>query len=246
MFSTEERERVRERLLESAAADDAVVGAAVTGSLAAGGGDRWSDIDLVLATHGPPDDTLQRWTRWLHREFGVLHHWDLPSGASVHRVFLLPNGLEVDLGFTPEADFGQRGPQWNLIFGTVQEVSRPGEPCIEELAGHAWHHVLHARACIERHRWWQAEYWIGAARTRMIALACRRLGHPTAYAKGAHLLPAAEYAELAPTLVRSLDERELRRALAALVRPLLAELRRADAGLAARLEPVLAEAGGVT
>lgn len=243
MFGVEERERVRERLLQLAAADDAVVGAAVTGSHAVGGGDRWSDIDLVLAVSGPLDDALERWTRWLGREFGVLHHWDLPSGASVYRVFLLPGGLEVDLGFTPENEFGLRGPRWRLLFGAEREAVPDGSPSVDELAGLAWHHVLHARASIERRRWWQAEHWIGAARTQVIALACLRLGHPTAYAKGAHLLPAEITDALAPTLARSLDEEELRRVVGALVPVLVDELRLADAGLAARLEPALREAG---
>ncbi|MFF0471122.1 hypothetical protein ACFYPX_27250 [Micromonospora zamorensis] len=43
---------------------------------------------------------------------------------------------------------------------------------------------------LERGRYWQAERWISAMRTQTIALACQRLGHPTSYAKGAHLLPA--------------------------------------------------------
>jgi hypothetical protein len=40
MFSVEERNRIRERLLKFAEADEAVVGAALTGSLALGYGDR--------------------------------------------------------------------------------------------------------------------------------------------------------------------------------------------------------------
>ncbi len=35
----------------------------------------------------------------------------------------------------------------------------------------AWHHALHARASIGRGRLWQAEYWIGAVRDLVLALA---------------------------------------------------------------------------
>jgi hypothetical protein len=86
-------------------------------------------------------------------------------------------------------------------------------PSHDHLIGLAWHHALHARVCIERRRWWQAEYWISAVRDQVIALACVRLGHPASYAKGAHLLPSRVTAPLAAALVRSLDEAELRRAL---------------------------------
>jgi hypothetical protein len=45
VFSVEDRQRVHDRVLELAAADDRVVAGAVVGSLA-DGGDRWSDLDL--------------------------------------------------------------------------------------------------------------------------------------------------------------------------------------------------------
>ena len=47
------------------------------------------------------------------------------------------------------------------------------------------------RSCIERHRPWQAEYWISGIRDQTLALACLRLGEPAHYAKGADALPAA-------------------------------------------------------
>ena len=164
MFTAEERDRVREQLLARAEADSAVVGAAFTGSHATGDGDRWSDTDLVLAIRGELTPVLNGWTRWLYRELGAQHHWDLPVGRGIVRVFLLPGLLEVDLTFAPQADFGPRGPQWRTIFGQPQ----PGEPFPaldrDTLTGLAWHHALHARISIERGRWWQAEHWISAGR----------------------------------------------------------------------------------
>ncbi|WP_406465840.1 hypothetical protein OH768_30610 [Streptomyces sp. NBC_01622] len=41
----------------------------------------------------------------------------------------------------------------------------------------------------QRDRTWQAAHWINALRDQLIALACLRLDLPTAYSKGAHLLP---------------------------------------------------------
>ena len=48
MFSTQDRDRIRERVLQLAASDARVVAGAVVGSLAHGGGDRWSDLDLTF------------------------------------------------------------------------------------------------------------------------------------------------------------------------------------------------------
>lgn len=67
------------------------------------------------------------------------------------------------------------------------------------------------------------------------------LDYTTAYAKGADLLPPELTASLEASLVRSLADVELRRALAAAAGALLVELERADAVLAARLRPVLQE-----
>lgn len=237
----EERRLTRERLLTAAKEDPCIVAAAITGSDALDAADRWSDIDLALSVRGRLDEALQRWTARLYRDFAVVHHWDLPSGSTTYRVFLLPGWLEADIAFTPEAQFGPLGPAWRTVFGPAKQPGPAPGPSHdhEHLTGLAWHHALHARTCIERHRRWQAHYWISALRDQIIALACLRLGHPTAYAKGAHLLPRELTAPLEATLVRSLDEAELRRALNACVVSLTTELATTDPALAARLGPML-------
>jgi predicted nucleotidyltransferase len=241
VFAPEERDRVRQRLLALAEADDDVAAAAITGSHAAGLADEWSDIDLAFSIRSELPVALERWTEVLYEEFAALHHWDLPFGSTVYRVFLLPAWLEVDIAFTPVAEFGPRGPNWRTVFGDTVELSPSTPPHRDDLAGLAWHHVLHARVCIERGKLWQAEYLISGIRDEVLALACLRLGHTTAYAKGAHLLPRKLTAPLERTLVRSLDEAELRRALAAAACALGEELERTDHALANRLRPMLAE-----
>jgi hypothetical protein len=244
VFGPEERDRVREQLLARARSDGDVAGAAFTGSLATGEGDRWSDTDLVLAVTGDLEAVLNRWTRWLYDELGAVHHWDLSVGGSVIRVFLLPGWIEIDLTFAPAAEFGPRGPQWQTLFGTARPFKPVAAPDPQYLAGLVWHHALHARICIERGRWWQAEHWISAIRDHAITLACLRLDLPTAYAKGAHLLPGDLTTPLESTLVRSLDKLELRRALAAAIAVVTEELARTDPALASRLRPMLAELAG--
>ena len=80
MFSVEERDRVRDGILEIARADTRIVAGAVIGSLAAGTGDRWSDLDLGfgLADGVSPADVLADWTPQLEREHDAVHLFDLP------------------------------------------------------------------------------------------------------------------------------------------------------------------------
>ncbi|MEU8209532.1 nucleotidyltransferase domain-containing protein [Micromonospora sp. NPDC049044] len=241
MFSVEERDLIRERLLRLANQDPAIVAAAITGSHATGQEDRWSDIDLAFAVSDPLDTVMRRWTQVMYQEFAAVHHWDLTAGAAIYRVFLLPHCLEVDLAFSPQAAFGPQGPSWRLVFG--QSTPSPaGTPSgHDDIVGLAWHHALHARISIERGRYWQAEHWISAMRTQTIALACRRLGYPSSYAKGAHLLPADITGALETTLVRATEEVEVRRALVAAAAALADELTRTDPALADRLHPILTE-----
>jgi hypothetical protein len=244
VFSVEERARVRDLLLARAEADDAVGGAAFTGSVGAGEGDRWSDTDLVLAVRGDLGVVADRWTRWLYDDLGARHHWDLPAEARIIRVFLLPDWMEIDLNFVPEAGFGPRGPQWRTVFGQAQPLEPFPGPDRRYLTGLMWNSVLHARVSLERERWWQAEYWLSSARDQVIALACLRLDYPAVHAKGAHLLPDDLMARLPPTLVRSLDEPELRRALNAVTSVAVYELQQSDPGLARVLSPMLADLAG--
>lgn len=121
MFSISDRDLVRDRVLELAASDARVVAGAVVGSQAQGEGDRWSDLDLTFAVADgvPLRDALEDWTRALAGEFGAAHLFDLPSGPSIYRVFLLPGCLQFDLSFTPAAQFGATGPRFRLLFGSA-------------------------------------------------------------------------------------------------------------------------------
>jgi hypothetical protein len=245
MFTAEHRDRVRDRVLDLARTDPRVTAGALTGSTALGVEDDWSDIDVAFGLAGgiTPDAVLQDWTAVLDQECGVLDHFDVRSGSSVYRVFLLPGGLEVDVGVTPSPDFGARGPHFRALFGPTQQPQAAPQPDARYLIGLGWHHVLHARSCIERHKPWQAEYWISGIRDHALALACLRSGEDAFYGRGVDRLPAAVTGPLAAALVRSLDALELRRALAVATGCLIGELEAWDPALCARLTPLLHEFG---
>lgn len=245
MFTAEQRGQVRQRVLELARADHRVTAGALTGSMAFGGGDDWSDIDVAFGiSEGiTPEVVLDDWTQVFSQEWGVVDHFDLYSGPWVYRVFLLPSGLEVDVAVTPAGTFGARGPQFNLLFGTTQQLQPTEQPNASHLIGICWHHVFHARACIERQKPWQAEYWIRELRDHTLVLACLRLGENSFHGRGLDRLPAAVTTPLANALVHSLDELELRRALSAATSCLIGELKEWNPMLCARLLPLLREFG---
>jgi len=240
MFSVSDRDRLRDHVLQLAASDARVVAGAVVGSLAHAEGDRWSDLDLTFAVvdNLPILGVLEDWTRNLVAEFDAAHLFDLPSGASTYRVFLLPGCLQFDLSFTPASKFGASGPKFRMIFGSSVEKPYAQPPSAHELFGYAVHHALRARFCIERGRYWHAEYWISGTRDYALSLACRRRGLSANYGRGFDDLPPDVRDIFKGALVSSLERYELLRALGHAIEGLLREVDEIQE-LAAKVEPQL-------
>ena len=225
MFSVEDRERARDRVLALADADERVVAGAVVGSLAEGPGDRWSDLDLTFAVADGVEvtDVLADWTLTLVDELDAVHLFDLPHGASIYRVFLLPGCLQLDLSFTPAAAFGAAGPRFRLLFGRAVDKPHVQPPDPHELFGYAAHHALRARFSLERGRYWQAEYWLSGVRDSALSLACRARGLPAHEGRGFDDLPADVRERFAEAIATSLERNELLRALGCAIDGLLHE-----------------------
>jgi hypothetical protein len=240
MYSIRDRDRVRDHVLQLARSDTRVVAGAVVGSLAHDEGDRWSDLDLTFAVAAgyPVLDVLQDFSRNLVDEFDAAHLFDVPSGTSIYRVFLLSGCLQFDLSFTPASEFGANGPKFRMLFGSSVERPYARPPSAEELFGYAVHHALRARFCIERGRYWQAEYWISGVRDSALSLACRRRDLPARYGRGFDDLPGSVRDTFASALVASLHREDLLRALSRAIEGLLGEVDEVQE-FAAKLEPQL-------
>jgi hypothetical protein len=225
VFTVEQRDALREHLLRLADEDEHVVAGAEVGSLAVDGGDRFSDLDLTfaIADHVPVADVLAAWTRTLIDELDAVHLADLERGPTTYRVFLLPDALQFDLSMTPAAQFRPAGPRFRLLFGETA-AGEPGgstPPVAGDLFGWGVIYALHARACIERGRVWQAEHYVGAVRDHALSLACLGEGLPAVQARGYDGLSAATLARFEAAHVGALEPATLRAALAASVRALM-------------------------
>lgn len=243
MFTIQQRDRLRERVLRLAQEDDRVVAGAAVGSLAVDEGDRFSDLDLTfgIADEVTVGAVLADWTSTFVDELAAVTLVDLERGQTVYRVFLFPDALQFDLSMTPASQFRAAGPRFRLLFGETASVDADGPPRAAQLfiptpatAGdlHGWAviYALHARACIERGRLWQAEHYIGAVRDHALSMACLRLGLPAVQARGYDDLPVDILTRFDQTHVGALAPDALRAALAASVSTLMRE------GAEARLE----------
>jgi hypothetical protein len=242
-------------MLRLAEQDERVVAGAAVGSLAVGTGDRFSDLDL---TFGIADDAsvasvLEDWTRTLAEEQDAVRLADLEVGSTIYRVFLLPDALQFDLSMTPARQFRPAGPKFQLLFGeTVADapeddarpsgrLSIPTPAVAEDIFGWAVIYALHARACIERGRVWQAEHYVGTVRDHALALACLQRGLPAAQARGYDDLPPEVLSGFEHTHVGSLEPGALRRALAVSLVALLDGGTEADLSSAPTMSERLAE-----
>lgn len=244
MFTVEQRDALRERFLRLAEDDERVVAAAAVGSLALGGGDRFSDLDLTFAVVDgvPVLDVLDDWTRTVVAEFDAIHLAHVVRAPTVYRVFLFPGALQVDVSMTPAAEFRPAGPRFRLLFGETAGGEQGATPPVAaDLFGWGVIYALHGRACIERRRFWQAEHYVGAVRDHALSLACLGRGLPAVQARGHDDLPAETLVLFGAVRIGTLEPESLRSALAASVRALLLVGAEADLPLAEKVAYQLEE-----
>ena len=243
MFTVAERELIRDDLVRAANQDDRVTAAALVGSSALGGEDRWSDIDLALRIRPDlePEPVARRWTERMYDDHGAVHHLDWWVGPALYRIFLLPNLLQIDLSFWPSKDFAASGPKFRLLFGDANDAPAPNPPAPGPLVGMGWLYARAARSSLARGRRWQAVQMIDGLREQVVSLACVRFGLPAHQGRGVDGLPPEETDLLADALPVSPDPADLRRAFESAARLLLREARHADAELASRLSSPIEE-----
>jgi hypothetical protein len=238
VFTVEQRDALRDRVLRLAEDDERVVAGAAVGSLAVDGGDRFSDLDLTfgIADDVRVADVLADWTDTLADDVGAVQLVDLEVGPTIYRVFLLPDELQFDLSMTPAAEFRPAGPRFRLLFGETAPVQAaasaprrvgnlfiPTPSVAADIFGWGVIYGLHARACIERGRVWQAEHYIGAVRDHALALACLREGTTVVQARGYDDLSEETLAGFGDVHVGALEPGGLHAALEASVSALLRE-----------------------
>ena len=225
MFTIEARDGLRDRVMKMAREDRRVVAAAEVGSLSVGEGDQWSDIDLTFAIDDAVGiaEVLDNWTSTLVKELAGVELFDLTAGPSIYRVFMFPDCLQLDLSFTSASAFRPTGPRFRLIFGYAGDMQLPEPPAAAGLLGWAVLFARHARVCIERGLWWQAEHCISSMRQYALSFACRRRDLPESYGRGVDRLPSEVRHRFASSLVLAFESDALKEALKGCVAALSTE-----------------------
>ena len=228
IFTPEERECLRAELVSAARNDPNISGAAHTGSAASSRLDRWSDIDFALCVKSSYEQVVAEWTDRLCQRHGAVAHVDVMRGATLFRVFLLENTLQVDIAFWRAEEFGAIGPNFQLIFGEPNPPQPSPQQNAHPLIGMAWLYALHVRSSLARGRLLQAEYMLSGMRNHVFELACLRCGVIAHQGRGLDDLPPAERDVAAACIPQSLEPAVLKRAFQKTMEMLINEIRHAD------------------
>lgn len=241
MFTPDDRGATQAWLERRATDDPAVIGAALLGSLAAGSGDRWSDVDLALHVGGDADGdaVVDDWTTAMYADLGAVHHLDLWAGRTRYRAFLLDSTMQIDLSFWPTGDFRSLGRPVTMLFGRTGGPADNTTVGPGQFVGMGWLYAVHVRSAIARGRLWQAVHMIDGLRDQAIGLMCLRNDLPPRQGRGVDRLPDVDQAGLAATRASSVDVTALQGSFTAAVDLLVAEIRDAQPDVARRLAPVL-------
>lgn len=216
MFTPAERDRVGDRVVAIARADDRVVAAAVVGSLANDGGDAYSDIDLTFAVRDDASipDVLDDWTRRVTEDLGAVRLFDLVREPLRYRVFLLPDCLQLDVSFSPASGFRPTSERFRLLYGEAGDPLEGADPTpAAELLGWAAMYARDVRVSLERGQVWRAENSMSGLRHYALSFACATRGLPASYGKGHDQLPEDVLVSFEGALPSSVDPAELTRAL---------------------------------
>lgn len=240
VFTPMQRQDVANRLIAAAEATDGIVAGAVVGPAATGALEPDAGIDLVLAaapgiSGAALEDLRARWIDRVYREAAAVHHTEA-EGATVH---LLPDLLTARTAVLPAARFGPRpGEPFRQVFGAAgPQGTAPSNT--SDLVGPAWLAALRVRAALLRNDARSAAPALDALRASLIALAGARTGAPPGF------LEAADRDRIRATETGSRDPSVLRRAFAAAVEMLDAELQAVAPAVADALAlPLLEELAG--
>ncbi len=241
IFTPDQREQLRNELVSAAQNDSNLCGAAHTGSAASQRLDRWSDIDLALSLRptASHDQVVAEWTERLYQRHEAIAHLDVMRGATLFRVFLLKNTLQVDIAFWSASDFAAIGPNFKLIYGDAQQPRPFPPPDRNGLLGMAWLYALHVRSSLARNRALQADYMLSGMRNHVFELTCLRCGVIAQQGRGLDDLPQSERDIAAACIPQSLEPPELKRAFQNTMRALLREIRHVDSELETSLSASL-------
>lgn len=244
LFTPEERQQTLDQMLTALQTDDRIAGVLVVGTGAVGFADRYSDIDLAVVVHTAADapPVYDYWRAEFKTRLPVRHDFEAPRGPNIFLFgLLLDHFLEIDASFQCLDNLVARRARWCIAFdrsNRIAEIMQTSwdtreEPDRQEQylrwLKSIWYYITHVTIHAQRGHLWRAVLDLEDLRHRTVILAGLRHDLETRHYREAHRLPPDFLDALQGTLVTSLDEADIIRALRAAIDCFFHEARALDA-----------------
>ena len=227
-YSPATRDAILDRLLTALQSDKRIIGLLVVGSGAEGFEDIHSDIDLCAVTSlvDEVQPAFQEWGVKISEMFSLFHSLESVRAPNVYLwVFLLENFLEIDLCFLCSDDLRATRNRWKTVLdrsGKIENIqqsswdNRP-KPNLEETYRYRlssiWHYIKHAIVAVQRKQPWRAIYEIEQIRNQTVELRGLRDKLETKRFRHVDQMSENFLMRLEHTLISSLKEVDIMKAL---------------------------------
>ncbi len=228
LCTPKEREQILNSLLDALKKDNRSAGVALVGSGAIGFEDTFSDIDLsvVVESSNNIENVFQYWVTQFKQTLHPIGYFETRyANDNLLWGFLLPNFLEIDMGFLGLGNLVARSERWKVIFdntGRIEEIlhrtweNRPPVDIrgkyLENFNG-IWHYITHVAILVERGQLLRAIHYLNELRDDTVEIIGLRHGLRTRNWRDVDIFPAKVRRKLNETMVTNMEKPEILRAL---------------------------------
>lgn len=189
LFSSQERENIKNIIIEELKKIDNVISIILVGSGSVGFTDDLSDLDFSIVINNVCDiSAIMKQVKDL-----ICSRWEFLDVLEMQnrglQVFIINNYLEVDIGYVPFENVSAVRDKWLVVYDKTDKIEsimkqtweinknnhgKKEKVDVEQVYASAnksiWHYLMHAIVAIKREKYWRAVGEMDLARNMLIEL----------------------------------------------------------------------------
>lgn len=233
MYTVDEREDIKNRLISLFRRLPGIAGVILVGSGAEGFKDEYSDVDFCIVTEAPVEallEIMKKCSAAIHSEFPVMKFQEMPERQL--QIYFLQSFLEIDIGYVELSKLEAVRKRWKVCFdhtGQLDRIMQESWDRIRKYHGKKtnvdvdqiyrdyyntiWHSIQHAVTSIKRGQLWRSSYEINYIRDAAIELRGYKLSLETKCFRSVDEFDDVFLRKLSKCHIGEMREKELFRAL---------------------------------
>lgn len=243
LFTCDDRERIKNELIELFSEFKEVISVILVGSASIGFTDEISDLDfcIVVENNSNIGNLIRVVNEKIKDKYPVMDLLEVPQrGLSV---CILYNFLEIDIGFTTIDNLTARRGRWMVVYDSTNKTDEVMRQSWEinknnkgktgpidaraqyvSIAEDIWHYLFHAIAGIKREKYWRVIGEMDIARNMLIELLGYKYSLETKRFRDVDEFPPEVKSILERTFAVNLNQKDLIKCLHALINAIYTEL----------------------